>query len=148
MLELPERNELIGPGLRGRGPATGRRERRMVGARGIEPAVDRLKAGCSAIELYPRWCAAPDSNRETLGFEPSDFTNLPSRASDPARNRACICTFGECRLNPLGHGTVARFPVIETGPPGLEDPAASQREGLGAPGGTRTPDLLVRSQAL
>ena len=32
-------------------------------------------------------------------------------------------------MSPLGHGTVAPFPVIETGPPGLEDPAASQREG-------------------
>ena len=90
----PGENELIVPALRGRWPATGRRERSLVGARGIEPAVDRLKAGCSVIELYPRWCAAPDSNRETLGFEPSDFTNLPSRASDPARNRTWIWRFG------------------------------------------------------
>ena len=49
----PGENELIVPALRGRWPATGRRERSMVGARGIEPAVDRLKAGCSAIELCP-----------------------------------------------------------------------------------------------
>jgi hypothetical protein len=51
--QLPERIELIVPALRGRWPVTGRRERSMVGARGIEPAVDRLKAGCSALSYTP-----------------------------------------------------------------------------------------------
>src|SRR6202040_3451414 len=40
---------------------------RLVGARGIGPAVDRLKAGCSAIELCPHG-ARPGIRTRKPGF--------------------------------------------------------------------------------
>ena len=40
---------------------------RLVGARGIGPAVDRLKAGCSAIELCPHR-ARPGIRTRKPGF--------------------------------------------------------------------------------
>src|SRR5882672_9516204 len=102
---------------------------RMVGEEGVEPTMDGLKDRYSAIELYPRVGTRPGVRTPNI-FVLSEAP-LPvgpaARVGDPAGNRTWICAFGERRLVHWATGPEP-FPVIETGMPGLEDPAASQRE--------------------
>ncbi len=103
--------------------------------------MDGLKDRYSAIELYPRVGTRPGLRTPNI-FVLSEAP-LPVepavRVGDPAGNRTWICAFGERRLVHWATGPEP-FPVIETGMPGLEDPAASQREGqeTGDPGRIRT----------